>query len=142
MYVGLQAAQTLLDFVADGLGAQVAVHALARLIEEVVPLVGVPHQAALGGQDHLVAPALDRLADYLFGVTQAVGGSGVDEVHPQVERPPDGGDGLGVVGSSPPPATDGPRAEGDDRRLYAGSAQRPIPHTASLLTRRVLLATL
>ena len=60
-------------------------------------VVGVAHDAELGGDDRLVAVPGQRLADeHLVGV-RPVHVGGVEEGDPELERPVDGGDGLVVV---------------------------------------------
>ena len=61
------------------------------------PAAGVGDEAELGGDDDLVAAALDRLADELLAVERAVDLGGVDVGDAQVQRAVDGADRLGVV---------------------------------------------
>ena len=58
---------------------------------------GVRDEAELGGQHDLVAAALDGPADQLLVEVWAVDLGGVDVGDPQVQRPVDGADRLGVA---------------------------------------------
>ena len=90
--VGAEAAQRTLDRGADVGRAAVQVAWAAA---------GVRDHAELRGQHHLVAAALERLADeFLVGV-RAVDLGGVDERDAEVERAVDGADRLRVVGPAP-----------------------------------------
>ena len=113
------------ELVDDRLAAEIAVHRLAVLVEEVVALVGVPDEPALGGQHHLVAPSGDRLADDLLRAPHAIGRRGVDQRDARVDRGADRGDRRRFVGAAPHPAADGPGAEADRRR-------RSMPERADL----------
>jgi hypothetical protein len=75
---------------------------MAVLLEEQLALVTVPPQAALGGDDGLVPPALNRLADDFFAAAEALGGGRVDEVDAAVEASLDRANRFGVVGITPP----------------------------------------
>jgi hypothetical protein len=86
--VGAQARQGALDGGADVGRAAVDVAGSAT---------GVGHEAELGGDDDLVAPALDRLPDDLLAVERAVDLCGVDVGDAEVECAVDGADGFGVV---------------------------------------------
>ncbi len=55
------------------------------------------HIAELGGEDRLVAPALQRLADELLVPAGGIGVRRVDEVEPELQRAMDGGDGFWIV---------------------------------------------
>jgi DNA polymerase-1 len=61
--VGAEAAQAQLQFLAKRLGAQAAPHILAVHLEEQPAALVVPPQAALGGENDLVASAADGPAD-------------------------------------------------------------------------------
>jgi hypothetical protein len=54
--------------------------------------------AELGGQHHLAAMPLDGAADELLVGERPVRLGGVDEGDPELQRPTEGADGLGVVG--------------------------------------------
>ena len=60
-------------------------------------VVGVAHDAELGGEHHLVAPAGDRAADELLVRVRAVDVGRVEQRHAELERAVDGGDRLFVV---------------------------------------------
>jgi hypothetical protein len=53
--------------------------------------------AELGRDDHLVAPALDRLADQRLVTAAGIRIGGVEEVHAEIERALHGRDLLGIV---------------------------------------------
>jgi hypothetical protein len=55
------------------------------------------HEAELGGDNDLVAPGRDRVADDFLAVERAVDLDGVDVGDAEVECAVDGVDGLGVV---------------------------------------------
>ena len=59
--------------------------------------LGPPDIAKLGGQNHLIATALDGAAHEVFVDSATVHVGGVEEVDAQIERPMDGGDGFVVV---------------------------------------------
>src|SRR5215218_10181411 len=56
--------------------------------------------AALGMNDDVASAAADRLADQPMIVTLAIARRGVEEVDTAIERKPNGGDRLSVVGGS------------------------------------------
>ena len=62
---------------------------------------GVRDHAELGGEHDVVAAVLDGLPDEFLVDVRTVDLGGVDEVHPEVERPVDGPDGFGVIASGP-----------------------------------------
>jgi hypothetical protein len=126
--VGAEAPQALLHLVRDRLLAEIPVDRPAVVVEEVAALPGVPDDPALGRQHHLVAPALDRLADDLLGSALAVRRGRVDQGDTLVERGPDRGDRLRLVGAAPHPASDGPGPETDDGCLDRRRAQRAGLH--------------
>src|SRR5690606_18822624 len=95
---------------------------------EVVALRRVPDKAAFRGERDLVASATYRLAADLLGQALAVGGRGVDQTYAVIDGSLDRGDRLPLVGTAPHPATDGPSAEPDDARIYAGRADLPLHH--------------
>ena len=92
----------------------------------------LPDQATLGGDDHLVAPALDGLADHLFRTPQAIGCRGIDPVQTHFDAPAKGGDGLGVVLGSPTPlpapAADGPRTQPNGGQIQVRISQFALLH--------------
>ena len=56
--------------------------------------------AELGREHHVVTAVLDRLSDETLVGVRTVGVRGIEQFHPQIEGPVDGGDGLLVIGSS------------------------------------------
>src|SRR5207253_2380110 len=85
--VGLQAAQRVLD-----LGYDPAPRGAS-------PVWVVAHREAhLGGEDNVIAAALEGLADDLFRFAAGVGVGGVDEVDSSVQRAVDDADRIVVVG--------------------------------------------
>ena len=131
--VGAEAAQARVELVGDRVASQVSVHRLAGLVEEVVALVGVPDEPALRRQHHLVAPPGDGLADDLLRPAHAIGGRGVDQRHPGVDRRPDRRDRRGLVGAAPHPSADGPGAEADRGGADAGAADFARLHHVVIL---------
>jgi hypothetical protein len=88
--VGVQPPQGVLDRPHDPApGAAAAVGVVAHRVEE------------LRGEDDVVAPALERLADDLLGLAGAIDVRGVDEVDPGVERGVDDPDRLLVIRVAP-----------------------------------------
>jgi hypothetical protein len=132
--VRLQPRQALLYFVEDGSAAQVAVHGLAFLVEEMLALACMPDQPALGGDDGLLAAPLERLADQAFGVPQAIGRRGIDKPHAHVQGRLDGGNGSRIVPAAPHPAAHGPGAQADGFAGDAGRAQCCCLHRETFLT--------
>src|SRR6185369_17515234 len=96
--------------------------------------VRFPHVAELGGQDHLVALALQGAAQQLLALAPAVEIGGVEEVDAEVQRAVDHRDGLRVV-SLAVDVRHGHAAEAD-----GGDRQCALPECALLheilLTRR------
>ena len=91
------------------------------------PVGIVPHGVErLGGEDDVVAPALECLPDDLFGLAAAVHIGGVDEVDPGIERPVDHPDALVVIGVGEAPEHHGAETVGADRD--AGAAERAVVH--------------
>lgn len=109
--IGAETAEALLDLVKNGVAAEIAVHGLAVIIEEMMALGGVPDEAAFGGEHDLVAAALDGAADQLFGKTLAIGGGGVDQGYAGIDGGLDGGDGFGFFRAAhiQPPMAQVPR---------------------------------
>jgi hypothetical protein len=83
--VGFETPQTLFDFVSDRFRAEVTVNTRAILIGEESPLSGVPNQAALRGENNLIAASANSLAHDAFGKTEPIGRSRIDEVDTGVE---------------------------------------------------------
>ena len=77
--IGFQPREALLKLMHDRLLAEVTVHRLAVIIEEMVALLGVPDEAAFGRQNHLVAAPFDGLADDGFGKSLAIGRRGINQ---------------------------------------------------------------
>jgi hypothetical protein len=86
--VGAEPSQRALDSDADVGGAAVEGPRAPAVVRD---------QAELGGQHHLVAAALERLADQPLVDVGTVDLGGVDERDAQVDGPVDGADRLGVV---------------------------------------------
>ena len=101
--VGVDAVLVVEVDVVDAEPLQRAVAGLADVLGAAVDgalgrVVGVAHDAELGGDDRLVAAPGQRLADeHLVGVRPVHVGR-VEEVDPELERPVDGGGRLVVVG--------------------------------------------
>src|ERR1700744_5993634 len=95
-------------------------------------LSAVPFQSGLGGNKDVGAqPGFrDRLAHDLFRAPESIDWRGVDNIDAMREGGTDGCDRLGFVGSTPHPATDGPRADSDRRHLErrAGDAGKFTVH--------------
>ena len=108
--VGAEAAQALFQLVGDRLRAEMAVHRLAVIVEEMVALGRVPDQPAFGGEHHLIAAAADRLADDFLGQALAIGGRSVNQADAFIDGSLDRRDGLSFVGAAPHPAADRPGA--------------------------------
>ena len=90
--VDTEAAEAAVAGGADVRGA--AVEAAQRVV------VRVAHDAALGGEHHLLAPPADGAPDELLVGIRPVHVRRVEERHAEVEGPVDGGDRLGLVGGS------------------------------------------
>jgi hypothetical protein len=80
----------------------------------------------LGGQDDVVAAAVEGLADDLLRLAGRVDVGGVDEVDPGVERAVDDADRVVVVGVAP--GAEHHRAEAELRDLDAGASERAVIH--------------
>ena len=120
--VGAQPAQRVLDLAHDPAAGPAAV----------VGLVAHRHEE-LGGQDDVVAAALQGLADDLLGHAAGVDVGGVDEVDPGVEGAVDDPDGVGAVVVAPRPEHHRAQAQRADR--YAGPAEHSVLHGQSHLSR-------
>jgi len=118
--VGAEVAQGRLDAPAQRLRARVALQAV----------VG-QQEAALGGDHHLVAAGLQlglqRLAEDLLRLPEAVGLRGVEEVDPELDGPAHGALRVLDLGLAPVPA-DLPGAEADARYLEACPTQPDVLH--------------
>ena len=137
--VGAQPLQALFHVLDDALGGQVAVDcgAVHDFVEHrrLVP----PFQAALGGEDHLVAVDVpERLAHDLFAVVQAVDGGRVDPADALLDRRFNGVHRKGVVVVAPPAAAaNGPGAHTEKGHLDAAFSDRDILHLIFLHARSV-----
>ena len=137
--VGAQPLQALFHVLDDALGGQVAVDggAVHDFVEHrrLVP----PFQAALGGEDHLVAVDVpERLAHDLFAVVQAVDGGRVDPADALLDRRFNGVHRQGVVVVAPPAAAaNGPGAHTEKGHLDAAFSDRDILHLIFLHARSV-----
>jgi hypothetical protein len=132
--VGVQPRQAALHLVGDGLAAQVAVHRLPFLVEEMRALVRVPYQAAFGGDHRLVPPADQGFPQQFLGTPQPVGRRSVDQPHTGVQRGADGLHRSGIVPAAPHPATHGPGAQADGLALDARCAELHRLHRFAFLT--------
>ena len=74
--------QAILYFDFDGVGTQADGNCFAIFHAIRRATFVFPPDSAFCGDNSLVAPALDCFADYLFRVTPAVRGCGIDEVDP------------------------------------------------------------
>jgi hypothetical protein len=85
----------------------------------------------LGGEHHVLAAALEGLADDLLGLAGGVDVGGVDEVDPGVERGVDDADRLVVVGLTP--GAEHHRAEAQLADRDAGASQWAVLHRLLLV---------
>ena len=100
-----------------------------------LPVGVVAHRAVeLGGQDDVVAAALQRLADDLLGLPAGVDVGGVDEVDAGVERGVDDADRLVVVRVAPGAEHHRPEAHLADRD--AGATEQALFHARARLRAR------
>lgn len=76
-------------------------HVAGAAVDDAGAAVGVGDETELGRHDDVLASALDGLADDFLAVEGAVDLGGVDVGDPEVQRPVDGADRLGVI--EPPP---------------------------------------
>ena len=85
----------------------------------------VAHRAVeLGGQHHVVASTLQRIADDLLALPGGVDVGRVDEVDAGIDRPVDDPSALGVVGVAP--GAEHHRAQPERADLDAGAAERAV----------------
>src|SRR5262249_2646707 len=91
---------------------------------------GVLRLAELGGDDHALAPALERLAEQRLVVAPAVHVRGVEEVDALVERMVDDADRFVVVGVAVD-ARHRHQSESDGRYLEAAPAELALLHGIS-----------
>src|SRR5262245_39364724 len=59
----------------------------------------------------------EGLADDFFRTAESIGRSGIDEIDAVLDRRSDRGNGFCLLGSTPHPAADGPRAQGNTRHF-------------------------
>src|SRR6516162_9837066 len=103
--ISAEAAQAFVDFAAELIGPAVGDH-----------LVALEVNAALGGDDHLIAAGADRAANEVFALAaRAVDVGGIEVIDAEVEAGLDGGNAIVVVDIERADASDGPAAEGDGR---------------------------
>src|SRR3954451_478831 len=119
--VGLEPAQAVLDLTDDP----------APGVAETVHVVAHP-AVELGGEDDVVATALERLADDRLGLAVGVDVGGVDEVDAGVEGAADDPDAVGVVGVAV--AAEHHGAEGQRADLEAGPAEGSVLAHAGVLS--------
>jgi len=90
--------------------------------------------AALVADDQRVTVAVQLaaqcLAEHLLGPAEAVRLGGVEDVHPELARVPDGPD-RRVLVERAPVAAELPGAEGHPGDVKAAPAQHDVPHTAT-----------
>ena len=103
--------KTVLDFDDDGVRTQADIVFLAVLHTIVGTSLVLPPNTAFGGDDHLIAPALDGSADHFLAVSPTVGRRGVDECDATVDGCVDSLDGFVVVRGARP---DRRRTQSDD----------------------------
>ena len=115
--VGGEIAQRAFDLDGDGVGPEGSIEGFAVELGEIRAPRVVPPEAALRGEQNLVATAFNGLGNEALAVAPSIGGSRVEQVDPGVERGLDGADGFGVVVRPAPDGStaDGPGAEADDR---------------------------
>src|SRR5215813_19826 len=93
------------------------------------PITVVPDETALCEDEWaLGCPELsDKPPDQLLGMSQSVDGSGIDPVHPQLERVAHGGERFGVVlwapAEGPAATSDRPGAESDPRDVQSAPTE-------------------
>ena len=127
--------------------AQARLAACDEVVAREAGVVGpVPHrQARLGGEQHAVAPAAQRLADDLLRHAVGVDVGGVDQVDAGVEAQVDLARGAGDVGHPDrrvrAPAAEGHRAERQRRDAQAGAAELAVLHSQPPTVRTTLPVT-
>src|SRR6185436_19960914 len=84
----------------------------------------------LGRQKHVVAAAVERFADDLFGDAAGVDVGRVDEVYAAVERGVDDADGVGAIVVAP--RAEHHRSQTQWADLDTGAAERTVLHVYSL----------
>jgi len=92
-------------------------------------------EGGLGRDQHLVAPALQRLAQDLLRHALAVDVGGVEEIDPGLKTQIDHAAGLGDIGAAPAleelvGAAEGGGAEAEHGNLEAGSAELTVFHAS------------
>ena len=90
--VGTEPAQAVLDLDAEGARLQAAAHRPAVLLKMQRAGVVAPPEAALGGDQGIIAPPRKRASDDLLAVAESINRRGVDQVDPGVQRGVDGAD--------------------------------------------------
>src|SRR5215218_8962358 len=107
-------------------------HIVCAAVDDAGAAAGVGDETELGRHDDVVAPALDGLADNFLAVEGAVDLGGVDVGDPEVQRPVNGADRLGVI---EPPAGGVDAGHGHGSQTDAGDiepAQRYMLHQVLL----------
>ena len=119
--VGLERAQGILQLALDSVGGEVADDGVLALAGAVA--------AKLGGQDPLVAAALDRFADHRFGeMVRAVAGGAVDQIEAQLRGAVKNALDLFVRKFLAPVAAVLPGSEADRGDTQAGLTKNAIFH--------------
>src|SRR6185312_14214309 len=102
-----------------------------RVVDSALGRVALAHDAELGGQDHLVAFALEEAADQLLVVAMAIGVGGVEEIDAGGERGFQGRQRFRIV---PWPIELGHAHAAETERGYrkAAAAERAVLHETLL----------
>ena len=113
--VGTQASQRVFHFLQD---------ALARCVAKYLAVT--PLDADLGGNDCIGTRTRFRYSasDDVLGYAEAVGGRGIDQCDPLIQRSENGVGGFPFVSAAPHPAAHGPGAERDARHSQACAGNR------------------
>jgi hypothetical protein len=74
---------------------------------------GIPHQAALGRKQYLIAAPGDGLADDLLRPAQPVGRRGVNQSNAAVDGNSNCIHGIALIGVAPHPPANGPGSQAD-----------------------------
>ena len=120
----------------EGLDAQVLQAPLDEGREVLVVVafrgVGIEASSGLGGdEDLLVRTVFEEASDQLLAPPVAVDVRRVEEVHPEVDRPVQGGVGV-VLADGAPLAPEGPGAEADLRDAHPRLAKVPVLQSSVL----------
>jgi hypothetical protein len=113
-------------------------HVVGPAVDEAALAVRAAHVAELRGNQHLVTPAAEGLAQKLLVLAEPVGVRGVKQCDAEFDRPVDGGGGFGVV-RYPVIGTHARAPEPDGRDTGAVPAELPMLHAFFLPRSRWLL---